>query len=138
MKLHLVTRRDLSPGQQAVQAAHALREFVREHPETDLDWYQKSNTLAFLAVEHENELQGLLSKALRQRIPVSGFREPDRDHELTALAIGPQGKGLCRRLRLALSEVDACEASTCTSTIVAKTSAGLNTTTAAAGLLPTA
>ncbi len=133
MKLHLVTRRDLSAGQQAVQAAHALREFVREHPQTDLDWYEKSNTLAFLSVEDESSLQDLLSKALRRRIAVSGFREPDRDEELTAVAIGPQGKGLCRGLRLALSEVDACEASTCTSTIAAKTSAELNTTTTAAG-----
>lgn len=29
-KLYLVTRRDLSPAQQAVQAAHALQEFNME------------------------------------------------------------------------------------------------------------
>jgi hypothetical protein len=53
VKLHLVTRRDLSPGQQAVQAAHALREFIQHHPEVDRDWYERSNTLALLAVEDE-------------------------------------------------------------------------------------
>lgn len=130
MKLHLVTRSDLSPGQQAVQAAHALREFVREHPEEDLRWYKGSNTLALLAVEDEDSLQELLSRAQLRRIPCSGFWEPDRDDELTAIAIGPEGKGLCRRLRLALSEVGACEAKTCTPTTDARTSTDLNTTTA--------
>jgi peptidyl-tRNA hydrolase len=129
MKLHIITRRDLPAGQQAVQAIHVMREFVREHPDTDREWYQKSNTLAFLSVEDEKALTCLLSSAQLRRIAASGFREPDRDDELTAIAIGPRGKGLCRRLRLALSEVDACEAITCTPTIVAKTSAELNTTT---------
>jgi len=32
LKLYLVTRADLSPGQQAVQAAHALREWVEGFP----------------------------------------------------------------------------------------------------------
>jgi hypothetical protein len=130
MKLYLVTRADLSVAQQAVQAVHAMREFVREHPEVDRVWYEKSNTLAFLEVEDEAALTRLLSTARNRRIPSSGFWEPDRDDELTAIAIGPQGKGLCRRLRLALSEVGACEAKTCTSTTDAKTSIDLNITTA--------
>lgn len=137
MKLHLVTRADISAGQQAVQAAHALREFVREHPKVDREWYEKSNTLAFLSVKDEKALMQLLSEAVRRRIACSGFREPDRDHEITAIAIGPEGKGLCRQLRLALSEVDACEASTCTSIIAAKTSVGLNTTTPTGASSPT-
>jgi len=33
MKLYLITREDLPPGQQAVQAAHALREFGEHHPD---------------------------------------------------------------------------------------------------------
>lgn len=129
MKLHLVVRADLSPGQQAVQAAHALREFVREHPAEDRRWYEKSNTLALLEIEDEKALTGLLSEARARRIPCSGFREPDRDDEITAIAIGPQGKGLCRRLRLALSPVGACEARTCTPTTDASASTELNTTT---------
>ncbi len=47
---------DLPPGQQAVQVAHAMREFVREHPHEDRIWYEKSNTIAFLAVQDEKEL----------------------------------------------------------------------------------
>ena len=53
MKLHLVVRGDLPPGQQAVQAVHAMREFVREYPEVDRHWYEKSNTLALLTVPDE-------------------------------------------------------------------------------------
>jgi peptidyl-tRNA hydrolase len=136
VKLHLITRADLPLGQQAVQIVHAMREFVREHPDEDHEWYRKSNTLAFLEVEDEKALTALLSAARLRRIACSGFREPDRDDELTAIAIGPQGKGLCRRLRLAMSEVDACEAITCTPTIVAKTSIELNTTTDGLAGLP--
>lgn len=103
MKLYLVTRQDLTDAQQAVQAAHALREWVHYHPEEDRNWYEKSNTLAFLAVENERALQALLERAQDRGIPVSGFREPDRGDELTAVAIGPKGKGLCRGLPLALA-----------------------------------
>jgi len=131
MKLHLVTREDLTPGQQAVQAAHAMREFVREHPIEDRIWYEKSNTLALLAVEDEKALLALLSAAKERRISCSGFREPDRDDELTAVAIGPQGKGLCRRLPLALAEGDVrAPKLPCTSTTDEPTSSALSTTTA--------
>lgn len=92
-KLYLVTRGDLAHGQQAVQAAHALREFTA---------YTKSNTLALLSIEDECSLQGLLERARRRGVHVAPFHEPDRNNELTALAIGPTGKSLCRRLPLAL------------------------------------
>lgn len=139
MKLHLVTREDLPPGQQAVQAAHAMREFVREHPLEDRIWYEKSNTLALLAVKDEKALHALLSAARDRRISCSAFREPDREDELTAVAIGPQGKGLCRRLPLALSARggETSRRMPCTPITDAKTSSGLSTTTGDAGRLPT-
>jgi len=137
MKLHLVTRSDLPAGPQAVQAVHALREFIREHPEEDRVWYEKSNTIAFLAVQDEASLQDLLARARIQGIPASGFKEPDRDNELTAVAIGPSGKRLCRRLPLALAEDDACATSTpCTSTIAVKTNTEPSTITGAGFLSP--
>jgi len=104
-KLFLVTRSDLPPGQQAVQAVHAMRQFVAEHPEVDLEWYSKSNTLAFLEVPDEAALGVLRVKAMDRRIPVAAFREPDRDNELTALALGPAARGLVRGLQLALRSV---------------------------------
>lgn len=63
LKLFLVTRQDLEPGQQAVQAAHALREFSAKHPEIDRHWYETSNTLAFLAAKNEEALYRLREKA---------------------------------------------------------------------------
>lgn len=62
-KLFLVTRADLSAGQQAVQAAHALRAFAAEHPDIDREWYEVSNYLALLAVPNEERLGVLLQEA---------------------------------------------------------------------------
>jgi peptidyl-tRNA hydrolase len=101
-KLFLVVRRDLSPGQQAVQACHALKEFNVMHPEKDKLWYEMSNTLALLEVNDEPALEKLLEKALWRGVAVSSFREPDRQNELTALALGPEGRRLCQGLPLAL------------------------------------
>ena len=101
-KLFLVVRRDLSAGQQAVQAAHALRQFAAEHPEVDQEWFECSNTLAFLEVPDEGALGVLLEKAATREFPVAAFFEPDRDYELTALAMGPSARKLCSGLVLAL------------------------------------
>jgi len=102
MKSFLVTREDLSPGQQAVQAAHALREFTAQHPELDREWYTKSNTLAFLAARDEAALLALCAKAARLGLPFAPFREPDRDNELTAVAFGPPCRKMVSHLPLAL------------------------------------
>lgn len=103
MKLFLITRRDLDPGQQAVQAAHALQEFNIQYPDPVRQWYNQSNTLAFLSVEDEQALGVLLRKARDRLVPVSAFREPDRQNELTALALGYEGRRFVRNLPKALS-----------------------------------
>lgn len=105
-KLFLITRRDLPPAQQAVQAQHAARLFQAEHPDIERAWYETSNTLAFLDVEDEPALERLLERARWRGFAASCFREPDRQNELTAIAIEPKGKGLCRRLELALQTPD--------------------------------
>lgn len=102
MKLYLVTREDLPDGQQAVQAVHAMREFTELHPREDREWYEKSKTLALLATKDEPTLRRLLERAQQRGLSVATFYEPDRNNELTAIAIGPRGKNLCRRLPLAL------------------------------------
>lgn len=102
-KLFLVTRADLTPGQQAVQACHAMREFGFEHPEEDRRWHSTSNTLALLAVPNEEKLLHLVHKARCKGLRLALFREPDRGNELTAVALEPKARTLLRGLGLALS-----------------------------------
>lgn len=114
-KLYLITRADLPPGQQAVQAAHALAEFGIRYPGTFSRWHAESNTLVMLTVEDKDKLVKLWSKAnmLAERaarrdffvFPVGAmFQEPDRNNEPTAIAFAPSGEfeRLCRNLPLAL------------------------------------
>lgn len=105
-KLFVITRADLSEGQQAVQGMHALQEFNIVHPHEAKGWYDKSNTLAFLVVANEEELGVLYRRAVDRRVPVAPFREPDRDNELTAIAIGPQGKKVTQGLSVAFRRHD--------------------------------
>lgn len=102
MKLYLITHEELPPGQQAVQAAHALRQFTHEHPDEDAHWFENSNTLAFLAAPNREAVGVIWKEALHRGIPVAAFHEPDRGNELTAIALGPTGKRLTRRLKVAL------------------------------------
>ena len=102
-KLYLVTRRNLLPGARAAQLCHALRAFVEEHPDVDRRWFERSNTLVLLEVDDEDALMRLAWQAVMTGVPWSLFREPDLDNAVTAVAIGPAGKALVRRLPLALS-----------------------------------
>lgn len=102
-KLFLITRADLSAGQQAVQAAHAMREFAEHHPEIERVWYRESNTLAFLVVSDERALGVLLKRARRRDVPAAAFHEPDRNNEMTAIALGPAARSLVSNLPLALT-----------------------------------
>ena len=105
-KLYVITRRDLSPGYQAVQSMHALRQFTAEHPDVDKQWYEVSNYLGLLSVASEQELNSLIDKARDFDIPLSIFREPDIDNQITAIAIAPgsRSKKLVSNLQLALKE----------------------------------
>ena len=97
-------RADLAPGPQGVQAAHAFRQFIHEHPQVEAEWFRTSNTLAFLSVPDEHALGVLLGRAADRGIPASAFREPDLGDSLTAIALGPEGKRLTKGLPLALND----------------------------------
>ena len=105
-KLFVVTRKDLFPGDQAVQGMHALRQFVAEHPGADEEWFTKSNYLAFVSVDNEIELEMLHHGAKKQNLCVSAFYEEDMNNALTAIAIEPHWTTdrLCKKLPLALTE----------------------------------
>lgn len=88
-KLYLITRRDMSAGDRAVQAAHVLRQFVQEEPAADAAWFHGSNILVLLTAENESQLLQLLDAARFEGTPCCGFYEPDRRGELTSVALGP-------------------------------------------------
>lgn len=105
-KLYIVTRRDLSPGYQAVQSIHAAQQFAIEHPLLNKEWQDKSNYLGLLSVKDEKALLHLASRAAKIGLSVSLFCEPDVNWKCTAIAIGPSSvaKLLLRKLPLALSK----------------------------------
>jgi hypothetical protein len=94
-RLYVVTRGDLSPGQQAVQAIHAA--LLLASPER---W--GSTTIALLAAAGLPDLLALASRAEDRGAHHALFHEPDLDGAPTALAIaGEDGRRLCARLPLA-------------------------------------
>lgn len=88
-KLILVTRKDLSPGYQSVQPAHALAQFAVDYRNSFEDWQKNHKNLIVLAVEGERELLDMWLRAKASKVECSGFTEPDIDNELTAIALGP-------------------------------------------------
>lgn len=97
---------DLSPGQQAVQAAHALAEFCITYPVLASEWHSASNYLALLSVKDEMALTRLLSEVNCRGLKVVPFHEPDLGNSLTAIAIEPgrEARRLCSGLPLALRD----------------------------------
>lgn len=71
----------------------------------DREWFTKSNTLVCLETKTEDELRLLLAQARGEGIAASEFLEPDLDKALTAIALGPDGRHLVRRLPLALGSL---------------------------------
>lgn len=92
-RLYVVTRRNLASGDQAVQALHAALEYTATHPEA---------ALALLVTENEATLRALQHQADRHGVRCTAFREPDRGHELTALALEPAARRLVQGLDPAL------------------------------------
>ena len=71
-------RKDLSKSQQAVQAGHALAEFLLRGPFS----FWGNGTLVYLGVRDESELKNWFN-CVDNAIP---FYEPDRNFEMTAFA----------------------------------------------------
>ena len=87
--MRVVSRRDLPVGTQALQSAHALADFIYQHPLESKEWHTKSNYLVFLTVADEEQLIKLISKAILMGIKHTVFREPDLDNQITAVAFQP-------------------------------------------------
>ena len=97
--MYVVTRADLTPGQQAVQGMHAAIAYAagnRQMTSADM-------TVVFLTVPDEAALTQLLDKCRRERLPLGWFYEKDLKWQLTAVAF-TGGRHLVRSLPLALQE----------------------------------
>jgi hypothetical protein len=82
MKLFVIVRKDLSPSQRAVQAGHALAEYLLHSP--NFRW--KNETLIYLGVKGLNQLTNLKRKLDLHEITYVEFHEPDLNNEITAIA----------------------------------------------------
>lgn len=101
MKLYLVTRADLSAGQQAAQATHAAIEAARADTPAVRAWHLDSNTVVLVVVDGAPQLERLARQALIAGCEVHAFREPDLGDELTAIAmLGATAGRVCRGLPL--------------------------------------
>jgi len=87
MKLYVLVRNDLSKSQQAVQAGHAVAEWVKSWwVEDESDW---DNTLVYL---RSTDIQADYDKFYKvDPIWIEPFFEPDLDDEMTAFAIPGDG-----------------------------------------------
>lgn len=105
-KLIVITRRDLAPGIQAVQAAHAAIDFQHQHSSIAREWNINSNYLIFLSVQDEQELKRFIQKFQIYGLNHTVFAEPDLDNQVTAVCVEPSERTmkLCSHLPLALRE----------------------------------
>lgn len=104
--MYVVTRRDLSPGDQACQASHAAFQFAVEHADFTEAWFRDSNYLVLLAAEDESALGLLAARAEERGLRCVRCCEPDFGDALTAVVIeaGDEASRLCSNLPLALRE----------------------------------
>lgn len=86
-KMVIVTRDDMSPGYQLVQTAHGIANFAAEHPEAFLAWQRGTNTLVCVSTADEDSLEKLYEKLQKYGVPMTAFREPDVNNQMTSFCI---------------------------------------------------
>lgn len=96
-KMYIITRRDLTTKYAGVQAGHALAQYMLDNPTQAKEWNNK--TLIYLSVSCEDALKAWGEKLDGLGIKWTGFREPDIDNELTAIATYGNGE-LYKELKL--------------------------------------
>lgn len=83
-RLYILIREDLSNAQKAVQAGHAIAQWMIEHHHKH-EWH--NGTLIYLTVPDEQVLTEWFEVAQIKQLPCSCFREPDMNDQMTAIAI---------------------------------------------------
>lgn len=97
-KLYLITRRDLTAGEQLAQTNHALAQFAYEHPQKFREWVEKSNYIVILSTESESQLEEIKQKLINRGITFSQFIEPDYGNQLTSITISPEYSDEIKRM----------------------------------------
>lgn len=82
-KLYVIVRKDLPKNQAAIQAGHVVAEFLLHGPRS----FWGNGTLIYLVVRNEKDLNKWAGKIGDDGYCVVGFREPDMNNELTAIAV---------------------------------------------------
>jgi len=86
-KLYVLIRADLSKSQQAVQAGHAVAEWMlHDHAER---W--RNETLIYLSTRDEEELDRWNERLDQIDIAHVSFQEADLEHQTTAIAAYDDG-----------------------------------------------
>ena len=94
-KLYVLVRKDLDKNQQAVQAGHALAEYLmRVH---NHNW--TNGTLIYLGVDNEKDLNTWGEILDIHDIKWAKFIEPDRNNEMTAIS-AVSSKNIFKKLNL--------------------------------------
>ena len=83
-KLYVLVDETLPLVHQGVQGGHALAQWLLENPQQQ--W--NNRTLVYLKADIKREIQKLLYKG----IEYTAFHEPDRNNELTAVALQCEDK----------------------------------------------
>ena len=98
-KMYVLVRKDLEETYRCVQGAHALSEYsIRGNRELYRRW--NNGTLIFLGVNNEISLKLWIERLLRKEKEWVGFKEPDLQNQLTAIACVDTGE-IFKNLRLA-------------------------------------
>lgn len=95
MKLYVLVRNDLKPAYRACQAGHVVAQWLLEFGQEK--W--KNETLIYLGVNDEEELNYWCNKLNEKGFEWAGFREPDIGNELTGIACLSDGREF-KRLKL--------------------------------------
>ena len=88
-KLYVLVRKDLTCSSSAVQAGHAVAQWMLRHGHTKM-W--ENETLIYLGIDTEEELERWQQKLDLKNIECVVFREPDLDEQKTAIACLHDGK----------------------------------------------
>lgn len=89
LPLYIITRSDLTAGYQIAQTAHGVAAFAVSKPDAFSRWHTESQFIIALQTEDVDDLEALFWRTLSSGLEPVTFREPDLNHELTAIAFTP-------------------------------------------------